>query len=781
MKKLRTPNTAWNRLVFMFFLLTLLAQIANGQASAKIKFSNTYVNLSKKNTGGTVEPGDTLEIRTCIYLSSTYNGNGRIYYVRYLDSIPLNTDTLAADSLRLITNEGLTFRRYTLDASDGDAGAYVKTPGAGNYQVRINMGGAPFAANPSAPLNNSITDLTGSSNIRAGSGQNKPIVFGNYLVVTSFRVRVTGNVGDTIVLGAGQIRFKQSNSTSAADTVLNAIPYKIRITQNAALCADNTGTSILAEYGGTFGSGASLNRATGPTYPIPVYTYVPDMGLSNSVNDGFYAIVNNSSPRASTNPDARIQPNCNVPSGAHASDDSCNNRMFNGFWDITGDHTGSTNALGNPPPADGTTGGYMLMVNADLATSEAYRQTISGLCPNTYYEFSAWVRNVCRTCGLDSNSTQQFKPGVLPNLTFTVDDIDRYSTGFLDTLGWQKKGFIFKTEPGQTSFTISIRNNAPGGGGNDWLLDDITLATCTPNLNLVPNANAQVCLNNAVDMNCTVRSYFDNYINWAWEESTDGGTNWISTGVSGTGSPAPIGGSYEYTAVFPTFIADSSDHNRRFRVKVATSPDNLNNSTCSFAASNTIVVLVNNCLEVLKAGFLSIDGKLQNGYGTIEWITDNETANTRFEIERSEDRIRFRTVAKVAGKAPQGFGSTYSLTDNTLPVQSSWYRIRMIEGNSEKYSQIVYLSRAAQFGIRALVNPFVSHLNFEVSLPEAGNLEIILLDTYGRPVKKANYQAEAGIRSIQLNNLGNLPQGTYTLRVRTGDQVIHKRVLKIMR
>ena len=99
-------------------------------------------------------------------------------------------------------------------------------------------------------------------------------------------------------------------------------------------------------------------------------------------------------------------------------------RVFNGFWDIIGDHTGAADpVLGNPPVAPGTNGGYMLVVNAAYPTGEAYRDTIKNLCPNTYYEFSAWFRNICGYCGLDSNSKQTYTPGVKPNLSYTINDV----------------------------------------------------------------------------------------------------------------------------------------------------------------------------------------------------------------------------------------------------------------------------------------------------------------------------------------------------------------------
>ena len=58
---------------------------------------------------------------------------------------------------------------------------------------------------------------------------------------------------------------------------------------------------------------------------------------------------------------------------------------------------------------------------------------------------------------------------------------------------WQKRGFIYKTGPTETQFRITIKNNAAGGGGNDWVLDDIKLATCYPNLIMNPSDTATSC------------------------------------------------------------------------------------------------------------------------------------------------------------------------------------------------------------------------------------------------------------------------------------------------
>src|ERR1700743_2659457 len=98
------------------FLLTF--GHAFSQATAGLKFGNSYVNLTKKTVGGPVEPGDILEIRTNFYIKNDYDGAGMMYRVRYYDNLPTFTSIVPNDSLRLITNEGLTFRKYTLASGD---------------------------------------------------------------------------------------------------------------------------------------------------------------------------------------------------------------------------------------------------------------------------------------------------------------------------------------------------------------------------------------------------------------------------------------------------------------------------------------------------------------------------------------------------------------------------------------------------------------------------------------------------------------------------------------
>lgn len=747
-------------------MLFCYAIFGSTNGNAQVKFGNSYVNLSKKTAGGTVSPGDTLEIRTCYYFPGGFNG-GNIYFARYMDNVPTNT-IFIDDSIRLITNEGLLVKRYTLAGGD-DAAAYKAAPSATEFNIRINLG---INTNNVSTTTNAAT---GAGNVKPGT--HRPIVAGGTLITTAFKVKVTGAAGSVITLGAGEMRYKLTNSSSTgvADQIVRAIRYQILISNNSPICADAVGRNFAAEFGGTFGSGDDHNRPVlGTDLPVPGYIRRP-LTPSTETNDGYYTIVNNLSPRQSTFRDALKKPNCG--SISYPNVNACDNRMFGGHWDIIGDHTGSTTPAGNNATALNATGGYMLVVNADYATGEAYRQSITGLCPNTSYEFSLWIRNVCTNCGVDSVGTQTWKPGVLPNLTFAIDDLDRYSTGMVDTVGWIKKGFMFKTGPTQENITISIRNNASGGGGNDWAIDDIALVTCNPNLTMLPSATTFVCVGDNVRISALVKSFFDNYTEWTWERSTDGGLTWQSTGVTGHSDALPnTSGQYEYEAFYPTFVSGAGTNGHKYRFRVASTPGNLSMEDCSFLNVTTVQITVDDC-QVLPTKLLSFTGQLNNGNGYLKWVTENETPNAVYEVERSTDGVNFSKIASVKGVSPDA-RYTYNYTDPKSISGQAYYRIRIVEGDITKYSKIIILSSKLEFSIRNLVNPFSSQISFDMVSPEKGKATVQLIDLYGRTVKQSNVLLLEGLNEIFLRNLDHLSSGIYALRIQIGERIITRQVLK---
>ncbi|HTL08491.1 MAG TPA: T9SS type A sorting domain-containing protein, partial [Chitinophagaceae bacterium] len=368
--------------------------------------------------------------------------------------------------------------------------------------------------------------------------------------------------------------------------------------------------------------------------------------------------------------------------------------------------------------------------------------------------------------------------GVHPNLTFNINGFDYYSTGdILYTGQWIKKGFTYLTGPAQTQMVINIRNNAPGGGGNDWAMDDIGVATCTPNLDLNPTtATVNLCYGNATTLSANVKSYFNNYTQYIWEKSSDNGATYTGLGFSGTGTPVYNGTEYTYTAAGPSFIGDSTTNKNIYRLRVASTASNITDPNCSFAALRTVQVFVNNCMWLLKANFVQFNGTLSANKSALQWTVVNEIVREVYEVERSTDGVHFTTVGKLAA-----LNGMYNFTDPESMAGLVYYRIKMTDDTQFKYSKIIVLSQGkVDFAVKDLINPFTSNVSCSVILPADGDLHLTLFDMYGRPVKKMTQNGYKGMSAVSLKDLGSLSGGSYYLKIEFQEQSITKKLVKTL-
>ena len=729
------------RIIFLcVFFIAVQLLVSSNLSAQKLNFSYSYLNITRGNGGGTLEPLDVIEVRALVKVNATTSN----FY--YIDTIRKGTQYVT-NSLKILTNEGLVFKGPYTNAANDDNGVYATTGGIG--RIRVNLGGG--ASNPDNTVAN-FGVTTGGGTVNAGSDQ--PKFYGTTLFIVSYRLLVTANEGDTIHL-TGDYYF----DTSKIKRNFRFNYPGIKIIKNQALCNNFSSASFTADS--SFKSGNTQNRAL----PAIVPGYDKVNLNANGPQDNYYSIANNTSANGTTNNAGPYNPN---PA-----------RVF-GLWDIIGDHTGAANpVLGNPPTPAGKTGGYMLVVNAAYPTGEVYRDTIKDVCPNTYYEFSSWIRNICGKCGIDQNSVQTFTPGVLPNLAYAINDVDYYTTGNITyDQKWQKRGFIYKTGPTETEFRITIKNNAPGGGGNDWVLDDIKLATCYPNLIMNPSDTASTCKGWPLHLSDTVKSFFNNYTNYCWEKSTNGNT-WTSTGVCGTKIPKLENGVWVYVVdtVFTTVAADSGTY---YRLKVATSGPNLADPKCAVNNSQKIFLKVfSAACSVLDSKLLNFSGKLVSGKSVLKWTSKNEENLVEYQVEKSADGSNF-IVAGTVSAANATNGASYTFNDPETTSGTMHYRLRLItkDVNDNKYSKtIVIYNNNAPFRI-STINPFKNNLKIEINVPSDGQMEINLFDMYGKIVSKKSLQAAQRKFKSGHGRHQQMASGMYILKVQFNGELIQNKLFK---
>jgi len=136
---------------------------------------------------------------------------------------------------------------------------------------------------------------------------------------------------------------------------------------------------------------------------------------------------------------------------------------FNDAW-----HTGATDHTGNP-------GGYMFLVNADYTPDQFYNGTVNNLVIGKTYELSVFVANLMVPVGIEPNILFQVRTPQPENLLLA--EISSGNISATAQLTWGKYGLSFTAT--STSVTLLMISNAPGGYGNDLVIDDITFRVCT--------------------------------------------------------------------------------------------------------------------------------------------------------------------------------------------------------------------------------------------------------------------------------------------------------------
>ena len=156
------------------------------------------------------------------------------------------------------------------------------------------------------------------------------------------------------------------------------------------------------------------------------------------------------------------------PTDGHYSFASYTSGCFRDDW-----HTLSTDHT------DGDAEGNMLLVNAAPAGGEFLSMTINGLKSNTMYELGLWVINLCKP-------TKKCPLLLLPSLHIRLETpegkmVANIVTRYLPRVGeprWSQHRAYFTTPASTSTLLLIMSDNAPGGCGNDFALDDITFREC---------------------------------------------------------------------------------------------------------------------------------------------------------------------------------------------------------------------------------------------------------------------------------------------------------------
>jgi gliding motility-associated-like protein len=305
--------------------------------------------------------------------------------------------------------------------------------------------------------------------------------------------------------------------------------------------AQCTGNVLFYE---NFGGGIT-SPIPGPSLPPGITTYRFDsLGV---INDGEYGI------RKTTADIATGQPH--FPS-----------------WHIGNDHSG----------------GYMMMINADLTAGKFYETKVNNLCSGSQLYFSAWVANLLKLGSNDPlDPVLKFEISSAATgavlASFITPSIPRYSS-----FTWTQYGFNFSLPSGENDVVLKIYNNQPGGQGNDLCLDDIEFTLCGPAITPVVNGTYQssndACIGSNISFTGNVAPGF--YSNTAYQWQYNNGTTW-------TNIPGATSANYTLTNAQPVNTGS-------YRLLVAESA-NINSVNCRAVSPIIPLTIYNPVIPVLQS------------------------------------------------------------------------------------------------------------------------------------------------------------------------------------
>ena len=171
----------------------------------------------------------------------------------------------------------------------------------------------------------------------------------------------------------------------------------------------------------------------------------------------------------------------------------------------------------------------------------------------------------------------------------------------------------------------------------------------------------------------------------------------------------------------------------------------------------------------LPVELITFNAMVENCLTTLEWNTGSERNFDFFEIESSNNGIRFETLAVIDGRGDINHGERYTYTEEA-DKNLTYYRLKMIDLDGQvAFSNIITVqTECVDLGeINVYPNPIsrsVGNLVIEILSGEVGD-QLFITDVLGNVVLQQNLQDTNFTIEV---NLSHLPSGTYFVRIPFG-------------
>jgi hypothetical protein len=182
--------------------------------------------------------------------------------------------------------------------------------------------------------------------------------------------------------------------------------------------------------------------------------------------------------------------------------------------------------------------------------------------------------------------------------------------------------------------------------------------------------------------------------------------------------------------------------------------------------------------STLPLSLLSFTGSYRNQATTLNWLTENETNFSSFEVQRSSNGADFTAIASRASAATAATSrQSYQYKDDLSGLTGNvfYYRLKMLDNDGKlRYSNVIMIRKESKAinGIAINPNPVVNGMaTVRFTSSSTNVVDFSVIDMNGKTILKQQNRVFEGNNSISLNNLGLLQPGVYLLQMFDGQEL----------
>ncbi len=715
---------------------------------------------------------------------SVFSGFDMIYsyddgIVVYVNGVEVRRANMPAGTISF--NTVASGNNYTTGATYTIPAGYFT---AGNNIIAVEI------HQRTANSNNCFFDmsLTGISKATTNSSSANLVLPAGTNTIKFARLYWGGRIDKSVVTAAPdtlrKIKIRKGSSGFYADALApasNVDQFSLNTTETiyqsyvdvtSFLQANGTGTYSIADLPATPGSISGGGKYAGWAIVV-AYENTALSYSSIRIYDGYMQIYDNGTPVTQT----VVLSGLDVPNNPLLADDAV---MSTVVWE--GD--GNLGASAGNPAGDYVKINNIAVSNAVNPVTNFWNGTISkngtfvsgSKNPDYYNQMGIDIdeMNVGTGYNIQPNATSvsiefgteadQYFPSVF---TFAIRMKDPVIT--LDKAVSDANNNSFADANEILTYTISGTNMGPGAAYNATIIDSLPL-----NTTYVPNSleivNAPGCTpgfltdaadnDNAFKATNAGRDYVKFYIGNGW------------TGNSG--GELPLGSTYEVKLkVLTEGIPGSVINTARITANSQAGDNFIDDGTAVISPSGGPV-------DVTLSSFTAT---LVNNNGLLKWVTEQELNFSHFEIERSDDAVRFAARGSVTGAGQSDSKRSYTYND---PIAAGtkivYYRLKMVDLDGKYvYSRIIAIRLNGSFSadnVNVYPNPFISDIKVRLSVKEDNTATFRIISFDGRELVNRKVSVLNGENIIVLKDFGTLATGNYILEITSGQEKFIQKIMK---